>query len=52
LSVIEGLDAQFLVEGIEDARDHALSQLLRADLLTGSYLERHEPSERLYRAQA
>lgn len=42
LSVIQGLDTHFLVEGIEDERDVALAQVLRADLVKGSHYERAE----------
>lgn len=42
LTVIQSLDAHFLVEGIEDPRDVALAKVLRADLVQGVYYERRE----------
>lgn len=42
LSVIQSLDTQFLVEGIESERDEQLARLLRADLVKGSYYEPRE----------
>jgi len=39
LSVIHSLDTEFLVEGIENEKDARLAEVLRADLVKGSYYE-------------
>ncbi|HUL14025.1 MAG TPA: EAL domain-containing protein, partial [Methylococcaceae bacterium] len=39
LSVIHSLDTEFLVEGIENEKDAILAEVLRADLVKGSYYE-------------
>ncbi|MDD5035633.1 MAG: EAL domain-containing protein [Methylococcaceae bacterium] len=39
LSVIHRMDTEFLVEGIDDEKDLALAELLRADLVKGKFYE-------------
>lgn len=39
LSVIHSLDTEFMVEGIEDKKGAQLAEVLRADLVKGSYYE-------------
>ena len=52
LSVIQGIDTQFLVEGIASEKDEQLAKVLRADLVRGSFYERPDAKDRLRQESA